>query len=114
METIAERLKRQAEEQEEEAAQRALLDRSLEALLQTADGRAVVWEILAHGQAKVTSFSLEPLMMARREGERSYALWLEDWINSVDPEALIGMQREALRAYRDRQSARDTSAREGA
>lgn len=67
----------------------------LKEVLETYDGRAVIWQILCDTGLYRSSFSNDALSMAFNEGQRNIGLLLIDRIMLVSPEAYKLMQEEA-------------------
>lgn len=68
-------------------------------------GRRLLWRILEMAGIYHSSFSLEPLLMANKEGARNIGLMLLADIMAVDPDGYILMAREAK--ARDDQKAKE-------
>ena len=68
----------------------------------SSEGRLILWNALSKCGVYGTSFSIEPLEMARREGQRQIGLWLLNEIFTVNSEAYSLMRQEA--ELRDRRA----------
>lgn len=48
-------------------------------------GRIVIWGLLEHARIHQTVFDSNASLMAFREGERNFGLWLEDCLTKLTP-----------------------------
>lgn len=68
---------------------------ALKAVLDTRDGRAVIWQILSDTGIYRSSFDRDAAVMAFNEGQRNVGLRLLDRVMAVDIDAFKLMQDEA-------------------
>jgi hypothetical protein len=67
----------------------------LRTVLGTLAGRRLLWRVLGFAGYQRLSFSSDALVMARNEGGRNVALWLQTEIEEADTDAFLTMIREA-------------------
>ncbi len=67
---------------------------SLRKICQSKDGRRVVWGLLERARIHQTVFAENPLVMAQREGERNFGLWLEGCLSKVNPNLIYEIAKE--------------------
>jgi hypothetical protein len=77
--------------------------RSLETVLATRDGRAVMTYLLSMSGLQSGSFHSQPEVMAFNEGRRDMAIKLNRMICAIDPAIAILMQQEYLEMSLSRQ-----------
>ena len=68
----------------------------LHAVLQTAEGRRLLWRYIKRCGVWEPSFRENPLVMAKNEGERGIGLMLVGECEEADPEAMAKMRAEAV------------------
>jgi len=87
---------RAREEQQERArlAQRIEVS-DLKWLMGDKRGRRFVWRLLEHAGVFRPVFNSNAAIMAHREGERTYGVWLFAQINVYCPESYLTMAKEA-------------------
>jgi hypothetical protein len=57
-------------------------------------GRIVIWGLLEHARIHQTVFDSNAQLMAFREGERNFGLWLEDCLTKVNPNLIYEIAKE--------------------
>lgn len=57
-------------------------------------GRIVIWGLLEHARIHQTVFDSNASLMAFREGERNFGLWLEDCLTKVNPNLIYEIAKE--------------------
>lgn len=70
----------------------------LRAVLDTPEGRRVIWRVLGRCGIYESSVIPDPILMAAKGGMQDIGRWLHAEINDAQDEALILMMREAKQA----------------
>ena len=78
---------------ERTAAEQAKAD--LRAVLQTPQGRRVLWRVLGRAHLFESGWSPDTAAVHFAAGERNVGLWLVHEINAADASAFIGMMQDA-------------------
>jgi len=93
--------------------ERELLAQATKAVLGTLHGRRLLWWLLGETGLYSSSYRRDPtgrgdaVESAFREGMRNIGVILDNRLCSVDPDAVILMQTEALKAKRDERAERE-------